>query len=510
MLIPDELRDRAERFPDRVAVDIVDGPSFTYAEWDRRSNAVARGLVDAGLARGERVALFLENEYALHFQTGYFAAHKAGGVSVPINPRYAEREVTHILDNSGARFLVTAGEQVGRARALARQVAVPPTLVVPAADAGPGELAWETLLGGDESPFQVEVSADDLADILYTSGTTGLPKGVASTHQNATFHGLRPIRKGGRFLHSIPLSTFFGSHGTQLFALRLGLTNVVLPRFDAHRFAQLIAERRPSWVVMVPSHVMLLLESGALEGVDTSSVSTILYASAPMPAGGVRGLAEVFPDALQLNGYGLTEGGGSACMMPPGEALKRPGSVGQPMPGITVRIVDERGDEVATGEIGEVTLKIPTGERYYFGDPDATAATWRDGWVHSGDLGYVDADGYLYLADRKKDMIIRGGYNIYCIEVEDALYELPEVAEAAVVGVPHGVLGEDVCAVVRLRDGAAAPSLDDVRARLGSRLADYKLPRQLVLRDAPLPRSGMGKVDKKALRAEMASSTPRT
>jgi long-chain acyl-CoA synthetase len=189
--------------------------------------------------------------------------------------------------------------------------------------------------------------------------------------------------------------------------------------------------------------------------------------------------------------------------MPPGELLRRPGSVGKPVAGASVRIVDDAGVEVAQGEVGEVAIRLAAGQRSYWNDPDATARTWRDGWVQTGDLGYVDDDGYLYLVDRKKDMINRGGYNVYSIEVESALYEHADVAEAAVVGIPHEVLGQDVCAVVRLRDGAAPLELDALRASLADRLADYKLPRRLVVRESPLPRSGTHKVDKKALLAEL-------
>jgi acyl-CoA synthetase (AMP-forming)/AMP-acid ligase II len=184
--------------------------------------------------------------------------------------------------------------------------------------------------------------------------------------------------------------------------------------------------------------------------------------------------------------------------------------VGKPVAGASVRVVDESGDERSQGEVGEVTIRLAAGERSYWNDPEASARTWRDGWVHTGDLGYFDEDGYLYLVDRKKDMINRGGYNVYSIEVESALYEHPDVVEAAVVGVPHDVLGQDVCAVVRVRAGATPLELDTVRAFLADRLADYKLPRHLVVRDTPLPRSGMHKVDKKALLAEVVPARPAT
>src|SRR5207244_3575240 len=240
--------------------------------------------------------------------------------------------------------------------------------------------------------------------------------------------------------------TFVGTHGAQTMSMRLAITSLLLPSFDAHRFAELVATERPGWILAVPAHFLLLLESGALEGCDTSSVRMIVYGSAPTPPDAVARLAEAFPNAVLMGGYGLTEGGGNVVTMPPGEALSHPGSVGKPMAGVSLRILDDDSKELATGEVGEVVLRVPTGQRQYYGDPDATAQPWRDGGVHSGDLGYLDDDGFLYLVDRRKDMIVRGGYSVYSIEVEGALYEHPDVVEVAVVGTPHDVLAQDTCA----------------------------------------------------------------
>jgi len=228
-----------------------------------------------------------------------------------------------------------------------------------------------------------------------------------------------------------------------------------------------------------------------------------MFGGAPTPPAAVEALGDAFPNAVLINGYGLTEGGASICALPPGEARKRPGSVGKPMPGAEIRVVDDDGNALATGDVGEIVLKVPTGERSYWGDEEATAQTWRGGWVYTGDLGRIDDDGYLYVVDRKKDMILRGGYNIYCVEVEDGLHEHPDVVEAAAIGVPHKALGQDVCAVVRLRPGAPTLTVESVRAFLADRLADYKLPRRVEVRSEALPRNSMGKIDKKALLAQL-------
>ncbi len=470
MRIPEELADRAQRFGDRVAIDVDGGGQLTYRAWDERANAAARGMAAEGVAKGDRVGLLMPTDGAVEFGIGYAAAQRAGAAAVPINPRYARREIDHIVADCQPRLVLEADD-------------------VPKLEAA----------GADYSPFQVDVDDDDIADLFYTSGTSGLPKGVVSTHANAASHSLEPIESGGVFLHSMPLATFTGVHGALLTPMRLGVTSVVQPGFDTSRFAELVEERRANYILVVPAQILLLLEAGTLSGRDTSSVLAVMFGGAPTPPAAVEALADTFPNAVLLNGYGLTEGGASVCVLPPGEARKRPGSVGKPVPGAEVRIVDDDGRVVAGGDVGEITLKVPTGERRYWGDDEATARTWRDGWVYTGDLGRVDDDGYLYVVDRKKDMILRGGYNIYCVEVEDALHEHPDVVEAAAVGIPHKVLGQDVCAIVRLRPGADPLTVEAVRSFLADRLADYKLPRRVEVRTDPLPRTAMAKIDKKAL-----------
>jgi len=516
-ILPDHLRTVARRFPDRVALRVAGTTpsgeaSFTemsYAQWDGRSNAVARGLHGAGVERGDRVALFVGNDSAPLYQVAYFSVLKAGAVAVPINPRVARRELEHMVSDSGATAIVAGPGELDRARALAADTARDrgPLRVIGPGATGPGERDWDDLVDGDTTDFQTDVGPGEIADILYTSGTTGLPKGVAATHRSALVsHPLMPIDRPISLLHSIPLATFLGTHGTQTLCLRLAVTNLLLPTFDASRFAALIDSESPAWIVMVPAHALLLIESGMLDRIDTSSVRMLIYGSAPMPHHAVQRLTAAFPRATLMNGYGLTEGGTSVVTMPPGEALRRPGSVGRPLDADAVRVVDDTGDAVATGTVGEVAIKVEAGQRYYHNDPDATAVTWRGDWVRSGDLGYLDDDGFLYLVDRKKDVIVRGGYNVSSIEVESALHEHPDVIEAAVVGVPHPVLGQDVAAVVRLRDGASL-DVSSSRAFLADRVADYKRPRRIVRCDGPLPRTSMGKLDKAALRALLEHDT---
>jgi acyl-CoA synthetase (AMP-forming)/AMP-acid ligase II len=300
-------------------------------------------------------------------------------------------------------------------------------------------------------------------------------------------------------LHAIPLSTFTGVHGGLVTPMRLGITSLVQPSFDTARFAALVESERAQFLLMVPAQIALLLASEQLPKHDVSSVQTVMFGGAPTPPAQIEALTEALPRAILLNGYGLTEAGGSICVLPPGEAARRPGSVGKPLPGVQVRVVDDTGADVAPGDVGEILLHIAAGQRGYFGDPEATARTWQDGWVHSGDLGKFDADGFLYVVDRTKDMVIRGGYNIYSVEVEDALHEHPDILEVAVVGIPHAMLGQDVCAVIRQQPGSPPLDVATLHTVLADRLADYKHPRRVVVRTEPLPRNAMGKLDKSAI-----------
>ena len=492
MYVPLELRDRAARFPDRLALRVVDGPALTFAEWDRKADELAHGLVNAGVERGDRVALLFSNADAADFWVGYVGSHRAGAAAVPVNARYAAREIGHVIRDSGAAVVLSAGEHLQRLSAL-HGVTLPRT----------GTVAELSIPCPEGERMDVELRDDDLADLFYTSGTTGLPKGVVSTHANASAHAMAVMEGGGILMSAIPLASFTGVQGGLLTPLRLGITSVVVPSFDTARVAELIESLKPQFLLLVPAQILLLLESGDLQGKDLSSVLAVMFGGSPTPPSAVSELTALFGNAVLLNGYGLTEGGGSVCVLPPGEAVRRPGSVGKPAGGVGLRLIDQAGAEVPQGEVGEITLRLSAGQRRYWNDEAGTAETFRDGWVRTGDLGRIDEDGFLYVVGRTKDVIIRGGYNITPVEVENALYEHPDIAEVAVVGVTHPVLGQDVCAVIRLRHGAPALSVDETRAFLQDRIADYKRPRRLVLREHALPRTAMGKVDKARLLEEL-------
>lgn len=496
MLVPDLLRRAAQASPDHLAAVVDGGGQMTYREWEERSNAAGRGIAARGIRPGDRVALLFDNSAWIDHSVAYFAIQKAGGVAVPMSFRWSKTEVSHVLDHSGARGVLAQSryvEVVERSR--------------------PSTLDWiETELkalsdGQPTDLYQQERSEEDLADIIYTSGTTGLPKGVASPHGNIATEESGGFMFGETFAHAIPLGTFAATHAMTVLPVTNQWTNAVMPSFDAERYCAFIAETRAAVTYLVPSMAKLIVDSGAPARYDLSSLRMIWYGSAPMPPGTLRRLHEAIPGAILVNLYGLTEAGtaGTAMTYDP----DRPSSAGRPIGASRIRIVDENGNEYPLGEPGEIWIGLPPGRRRrsYFRDPDADSQVFVDDWVRTGDIGYLDEEGYLYIVDRAKDIIIRGGYNISSAEVEGVLDSHPAVAECAVVGIPHDVLGEDVAAVVVPRPGQQ-PAIDDLQAFCRERLADYKVPRRIEFADS-LPRNAFLKVLKRELRARLTDERSR-
>ena len=487
VLLVDQLRLMAGHVPDAIAYRTVDGEHITFAAWEAESNRLARGLVGRGVAKGDRVAIYLDSADVLRWIVAYAAVHKAGAVAVPTNTRLVARELAFVLGHAEVAAIVTGGPLREAARGLAGVLVTTEQ--------------WDEALDDDASEFQVPVSPDDLADIMYTSGTTGRPKGVVVRHRNsALIPNNVPEWSGSYWLHGSPLFTFAGISFIYN-PMKMGMTALYMPKFDAGTWLSTVERERPGAAFIVPAMAQLLIAHPRFDSADLSSLWMCSLGSAPLAPNTLRRLQEKLPGATVSNGYGMTEAGPAYCSMPKEESSRRIGSVGKPMPPMEVRSVGPDGRVLAPGDVGEIHIRMPGREREYYNDPEATAATWEDGWLHTGDLGYVDDDGYLYIVGRQKEVIIRGGNNIYATDIEGVLLEHPGVQEAAVVGVAHEVLGEDVAAFAVLRPGTTL-SVDELQGFCAERLADYKVPRRITFLET-LPRNATGKV----LKHELVQST---
>jgi acyl-CoA synthetase (AMP-forming)/AMP-acid ligase II len=497
-LLTDQLRLMADHHPDEVAfIDVATGGHLTFAAWEARSNQLARWLVAHGVAKGDRVAVHLPPEEPDRFVVAYAAVHKAGAVAVPTSTRLVPRELAFVLDHAGAGVAITGTATlpaVLEARAGLDQLR---TVVTTGAAEADDVVAWHEAADHDDSTFQVAVDGDDLADIMYTSGTTGRPKGVVVRHRSIALlpNGLPPW-SGNGWLHASPMFTFAGIASVYN-PMKLGMRLLYLPRFEVTAWFDAVEHHRPSATFLVPAMAELLIASPRFETADLTSITLCPLGSAPLAPATFATLRARLPQAMVSNSWGMTEAGPAFCLMPPDEVERRVGSVGLPVPPTEFRIIDSEGNELPPRTVGELLVRNPGREREYYRDPDATARTWQDGWLHTGDLAELDEDGFLYLRGRMKDVIIRGGNNVHATDVEGVLYEHPLVREAAVAAVAHPVLGEDVGAWVVPVEGAEV-SAEELRAHCAERLSDYKIPRTWTFVDE-LPRNATGKVVKRDL-----------
>ncbi len=491
---------QARRRP--YAVAIIDGESsMTYAELDDRCRRMARLLQAHGVGAGDRVAVMVRNSAAW-----FVAVHgggRLGAVVVPVNTHSKRREAHHVVTDSGARAVVVDPELAPVLDGLV-DVAV---LVV-------GAALERQLDAVDEA--DVAVVADGWpTTMLYTSGTTGLPKGVAPGADDFR------RRAAGVALMATPWSigpddryllvgpAYHG--GPAIWAqvhLAVGGTVVIMDRWDERRFCALVAEHRVTITHLVPTNFIRLLELGPdLTMADLSSLRLVLHAAAPCPVPVKRRIMAVLPPDVVWEYYGASEGGGTS--ISPQEWMRKPGSVGRPHPGNEIVARDAEGRDLPPGRVGQLWARTATSSFAYHGDPATTAAAHdADGWFTVGDVGYLDADGYLFITDRVSDMVISGGVNIYPREIEDCLHEHGDVVDCAVFGVPDDRWGEALVALVEARPGTSLGP-DDVTAWIRSQLADYKAPRRVAIVDH-LPRDPNGKVRKGQLRSEWLAQAPAT
>ena len=516
----------------------------TFDEHYRSAATLATWLTELGVAKGDRVAIASRNlpEWVMAF----WGSIVTGAVVVPLNAWWTTDELLYGLSDSGSSVLFVDEERLERVRPRLDELSQLSTIVVLSDDAsrpthvGEGHdrirvVAFNDLvrtLDPRATPPDVNLEPDDDATILYTSGTTGHPKGAVGSHRNVItnlmnlfFAGQRSALRLGADtstaptvqtsgLLNIPFFHATGCHAFMIPATAAGNRIVMMHHFDAKQALQLIEAERITGIGGVPTIAMQILEHPDFSKYDTSSVKSISYGGAPAPPDLVQRLRTAFPGGQASNGYGLTETSAGVCGNSGPDYVAKPDSCGPAYPVNELAVVPEgfEGDEPTSDlprgpeVVGELWIKGPNVVRGYWNKPDATAETFTRGWLHTGDIARIDDEGFVYIVDRAKDMIIRGGENVYSVIVEGAIFEHPDVADCAVVGVPHATLGEEVAAVIVLRPGRVIEA-EEISRHVAARLATFEVPTRLVFRSRALPRNPQGKVLKRELRASLIETS---
>jgi long-chain acyl-CoA synthetase len=491
---------------------------ISYAQFAQLVSGTASSFREAGLAQGDRLAILAYN--SLDYAICVFAAAALGSIAVPLNGWWVEAEIDHALRDSGSRFLMVDERLHRRVRNLLGGIEALETVLFSGDAAPAGTLPLRDMIAAAAEPGPLaEICEDDPFAILYTSGTTGRPKGCITTHRGTitqvmgiVLHAMLagalgeagPLPSDGSQPTSLMTSPLFhvsGLHTGLCTAMAAGAKVVFSEgRFDPDQVLRLIEREKVTTWGAIPTMLHRLVHSPNVGRHDLSSLTRISVGGAPTPPETMARARSVLPVAPSLtNGYGITETHGVVMLMGGRGLTDKPSAAGRPAPFFEAKLVDEQGRQVADGQLGELCLYGPTVTPGYWKRPDATAENIRDGWLHTGDVAYRDADGDYHIVDRAKDMIIRGGENVYCVEIENCLAGHPGIDEAAIVGVPDAELGERVKAVVRL---APEATLDEegVRRHVADHLAAFKVPELVEFSDAPLPRNPAGKILKESLR----------
>ncbi|MDB4896930.1 MAG: long-chain fatty acid--CoA ligase [Firmicutes bacterium] len=494
-------------YPDKTALVYRDR-RWTYRELDELSFACASNLrARHQVRKGDRVALLIGNE--AEFVIGALAVHRMGAVLVPLNTRLLARELVYMLNNSGTAVLVTTPEQWQKLAPFIAELAALRAVYMAVGPAAPGTLPFADLLTPPVEPLPfVSIAEGDPIYLTYTSGTTGLPKGACCTHFNVihsmiNFQVVKRFRPEEITLLGVPIFHITGLVAQFAQMIYVGGTIVLQPQpFRAAVALELIERERVSHFFGVPTIFIMLMSSPDFQTRDIASLRLVASGGAPLPPDVVETWTTRQPGIAFINFYGLTETTSPATYLPDAYKLKKPGSAGLPLPVTELRVVGDDDRDLGVGEVGELLIKGPEVFLGYWNNPEANEKAIRDGgWFYTGDLARIDPDGFLWIMDRKKDMVNRGGEKIYCAEVENVIYGHPGVLEVAVLGKPDSFYGETVLAVVVPRPGVTLTAAD-ITAWTRERLADYKVPATVEFR-TDLPRNPGGKVMKQVLRQEL-------
>ncbi|MCS6806963.1 MAG: long-chain-fatty-acid--CoA ligase [Acidobacteriota bacterium] len=502
--IPDLLRLRAQTTPDKTFLYFHD-LEVSYGQLHELTNRVARGLLELGVNKGDKVCVMLTNRP--EFVYLFLATPKLGAVLVPINVLLKAEEVQYIVNNSDATTMVTESKFLPLIEAIRPVCPQLKQIVVVGDDAPAGMLSFTELLAAPPDELDVPISPDDEMGIIYTSGTTGKPKGVVLTQGNYYINSWQGAMVSGmnadeRAMCILPLFHVNGQVVTILMPMQGGGSMILTEGFSPKTFFENLARYRATTFSGVPTVYSILLNLPDADQYDLSSLRMCICGAAPMPVEVFTRFEEKF-HAKIIEGYGLSEGT-CASTINPVEGKRKIGSIGLPFPGQELAIVDDNGQPLPAGQVGEIIIRGRNVMKGYYKNPEATAQTIRNGWLYTGDLGYYDEEGYFYIVGRKKEMIIRGGVNIYPQEIEQVLYQHPKVKEAAVIGLPDPIWGEEVGACLILKEGETWDAAD-VIAYCQSRLADFKCPRRVFFVDS-FPRTATGKIQKHLLSESVLKS----
>jgi long-chain acyl-CoA synthetase len=501
MFIFQQLAQHAKTQPEKV-ITSYQGKETTYAEFYQQAKNLAGYFQAKGYKKGDIIALYLHNSD--HFLVAYYACQMGGFPVLPINIKLAAPEVEYIIDHSEAKALIYDV----RLSEVLNQLGATMERFQDVLEVG-GNETFKTVINDDSISFtQAAIDENDTAVIFYTSGTTGKPKGVMLSAENVRaianiWAKALETTSEDRTQIVTPLFHCAASHCFTIPTLLRGGSVVIEEAFSPEKTMTTMENEKITIFFGVPAMYSILLNTPKMGELDLSHLRLFTYGAAPMPYELVKKVKALFPDVKVQNLYGQTENSPGATTLKDHYALEKIGSVGEPLPYTEVRVVDEFGEDLPVGQVGEIVVKGPQVMKGYLKNEAATMAAIKNGWMYSGDLGRFDEDGLLYIVDRKKDMIIRGGENVYPVEVEEVLYEIPEILEAAVVGVPHEVYGEVPKAFIVLKEGQSLTE-EALLDYCKQKLAKYKLPAEVVFLDA-LPRNASGKVLKHTLRPNVTA-----
>ncbi|MCL6611142.1 MAG: long-chain fatty acid--CoA ligase [Peptococcaceae bacterium] len=481
-------------------IALIEGSrTVSYADLFGLASRLSNGLKGLGIASGSKVSLYLPN--VSEFVIGYYAVQQLGAVVVPINVLLRAEEINYILRHSDSRIIITDRDHYPEVQKGISGVGGLERVIVSGME-GQGIINFERLVSSsDDCPVEVKISEDDPAVIIYTSGTTGRPKGAMLSQGNIssnvlTYNGIIRGNPGDRMIAVLPLAHSFGQTCVMNTCIYNGGTLILHQRFDPVEILKSIQDNGATIFTGVPTMFTYLINHPDALKFNTASLRLCVSGGAPIPVEVLSKFESMF-NCIVIEGYGLSETS-PVCAFNTIEGPRKPASTGIPIDGVEIKIFDDKDNELPVNKVGEIVVRGPNVMKGYYKDPEATALAMRGGWFHTGDMAYKDEDGYIFIVDRKKDMILKSGYNVYPREVEEVLYSCSKVAEAAVVGVPDELKGEEVKAFVVLKEGETATE-EEIREYCKSKIAPYKIPRYVKFLDA-LPKGSTGKILKRAIR----------